>query len=356
MNDGQAVPRGDNNQAAPRSQQVHEPHWSDENPGPREPPTDRPVFADCALTRSALRQMPAPRPLIANTLDHGTTALLYGKWGTGKSFIALDWAASVATGRPWQSRHTEQRRVLYIAAEGAYGLRARTDAWETGWDTPIADEWMTFLPRPVNLTRAADLVNLEAFINWGGYQLVILDTLARCMVGAEENSAKDTGIVIDAMTRLLAHTPEGRGVILGVHHAGKDGKTMRGSSAFESGVDTVYLTTKDADAITLERTKRKDGPEHDHHTLRLDPITGTGSVALSVCRTEGATTSRAVELLSQFASLFGDRGASKTEILEAVEMPRATLYRALTDVLASGDLIQDGSANRPIYRRKLAGQ
>ncbi|MGH3725016.1 MAG: AAA family ATPase [Mycobacterium sp.] len=356
MNDGEAVTRGDNDQNMLRNSQRHEPHWPDEDRGPREPPPDRPIFADIALTRSALRQMPAPQPLIANTLDQGTTALLYGKWGTGKSFIALDWAARVATGRQWQNRHTEQRRVLYIAAEGAYGLRARVDAWETGWDTPIADEWMTFLPRPVNLTRATDLVNLEAFIDWGGYQFVILDTLARCMVGAEENSAKDTGIIIDAMTRLQARTPEGRGVILGVHHAGKDGKTMRGSSAFESGVDTVYLTTKDADTITLERTKRKDGPEHDHHTLRLDPIAGTGSVAISVCRAEGATTSRAVELLSQFASLFGDRGASKTEIIEAVDMPRATLYRALTDVLASGDLIKDGTANRTIYRRKLAGQ
>lgn len=350
MNDGQAVPRGDNNQAAPRSQQVHEPHWPDENPGPREPPTDRPVFADYALTRSALRQMPAPQPLIANTLDHGTTALLYGKWGTGKSFIALDWAASVATGRPWQNRHTEQRRVLYIAAEGAYGLRARTDAWETGWDTPIADEWMTFLPRPVNLTRAADLINLEAFIDWGGYQLVILDTLARCMVGAEENSAKDTGIVIDAMTRLLAHTPEGRGVILGVHHAGKDGKTMRGSSAFESGVDTVYLTTKDADTITLERTKRKDGPEHDHHTLRLDPIAGTGSVAISVSHQAGGTLSRTATLLSHFMSHFAHTGATATQLRDTTDMSRTTFYRAVNDLLERGEIINTGTDKRPFYK------
>ena len=90
------------------------------------------------------------------------------------------------------------------------------------------------------------MANLAALIVWGGYSFVILDTLARCMVGADENSAKDCGVVVDAMTRLLGRTPGGRGVILGVHHAGKDGKTLRGSSAFEGAADTVYFTSRDA--------------------------------------------------------------------------------------------------------------
>jgi hypothetical protein len=38
---------------------------------------------------------------------------------TAKSFITLDWGASVATERKWQGRRVEKRRVLYVAAEGA---------------------------------------------------------------------------------------------------------------------------------------------------------------------------------------------------------------------------------------------
>jgi AAA domain len=83
----------------------------------------RPGLADKLLTRSALAELPTPTPLIDNVLDKGTVALLYGKWGTGKSFIALDWAASVATGRNWQGRPTERLRVLYIAAEGRLAYR-----------------------------------------------------------------------------------------------------------------------------------------------------------------------------------------------------------------------------------------
>jgi hypothetical protein len=72
---------------------------------------DTPVLAERLLTRSDLRLLPDPMPLIDNVLDQGTTALLYGSWGTTKTFIALDWAASVATGRNWQGRATAQRRL-----------------------------------------------------------------------------------------------------------------------------------------------------------------------------------------------------------------------------------------------------
>jgi hypothetical protein len=250
--------------------------------------TERPVLAGQLLTRAALRSLPDPEPLIDNVLDKGTNALLYGKHGTLKSFTAFDWAASVGTGRKWQGRQTEKGRVLYIAAEGALGTKGRTDAWETGWQTTIADTGeLEILGRPVNLTKPLEVANLAALISWGGYDFVIIDTLARCMVGADENSAKDCGIVVEAMTQLLGQTPHGRGVILGIHHAGKDGKTFRGSSVFEAGADTVYSSIRDGGVITLTREKRKDGPEHDRHELKLDPVKGTNSAVISVHRGVG---------------------------------------------------------------------
>jgi len=99
----------------------------DEPPSNDEPP-QHPKFAALLLNRTALKALPDPEPLVDGVLDQGTVALLYGKWGSGKSFIALDWAASVATGRAWQGRSTEQRRVLYVAAEGAFGFKGRVDA------------------------------------------------------------------------------------------------------------------------------------------------------------------------------------------------------------------------------------
>lgn len=308
-----------------------------------------PVLADLLLTRSALRQLPSPEPLIDNVLDQGTVALLYGKWGSYKSFIAFDWAASTATGRAWQGRETQQRRVLYIAAEGAFGLSGRMDAWEQGWHTTVHDGTLDILPRPVNLTNTAEVRNLAALIDWNGYGFVVVDTLARCMVGADENSAKDCGVVVDALHQLRERTPNGRGTVTGVHHTGKDGKTFRGSTAFEAGADTVYSTTLDGPAVILDREKRKDGPQVDSHRLQLDLVEGTGSGVIGVSRGVRQD-DRASNLLSHFESHFHDRGAYATQLLEVTEMPKATFYRALSDLQKRGDVVNEGSDKRPFYR------
>lgn len=333
-------------------------------PWPDEPPPDDsapasvdgpPILTKQLLTRSALAKLPDPQPLIDGVLDQGTVALLYGRWGSGKSFIALDWACSVAASRPWQNKPTEQRRVLYVAAEGAFGLKGRIDAWEHGWGVPVNDETLDVLPEPVNLTRFVDVANLIALTAWNGYGLVVLDTLARCMVGADENSAKDCGLVVDVLHRIREHTPGGRGVVLAVHHSGKDGKTFRGSSAFEGGADTVYSVTQDADegAIVLNREKRKDGPLHNLHRLKLDPIEGTGSCTISVHR--GVDKSeRSDRLLSIFVQHFVHTGASKAELRNVAEMPSSTFHRALSDLVKCGDLINTGTEKRPFY--KAAGQ
>ena len=331
-------------------------------PLPAEPPDDipppsersgvvltTPVLADLLLTRSALRALPDPQPLIDNVLDQGTVALLYGKWGSGKSFLALDWAASVATGRTWQGRTCEQRPALYVAAEGAYGIKGRTDAWETGWRTEIADGTLDVLPKSVNLTRAVDVANLAALIEVNGYGFVVIDTLARCMVGADENSARDCGEVVEVLTRLREATPAGRGVILGVHHTGKDGKTFRGSSTFEAGADTVYSVSVDGAVIALERTKRKDGPLVDLHKLRLSRVDGTVSAILEVVSPGGETNDRTQIILSHFTSHFAGGGAYSSQIVEVSEMSKATVYRALSDLLKRGDLINTGSVRRPFY-------
>ena len=202
---------------------------------------------------------------------------------------------------------------------------------------------------PVNLTSRIEVAELCAIVDSGRYGFVGFDTLARCMVGADENSARDCGIVINNLNLIREATPAGRGVALGVHHAGKDGKTFRGSSAFEGGADTVYLATRDGAVVTLERTKRKDGPELDHHELRFDPIKGTVSGAISVHR--GVDKSeRGDRLLSTFVQHFSTTGASKADLRRVADMPEGTFYRALNDLLECGDLINDGTTKRPFYR------
>jgi hypothetical protein len=321
-------------------------------PAPAAPVIDLPStprLMDLLLTRTTLKMLPDPEPLIEGVLDCTTNVFLYGRWGTFKSFIAFDWAASVATGRAWQSRATKKRRVLYIAAEGGYGYKARMDAWEQGWHTLVADDDLHILPRAVNLTRPLEVAELRSLVEWNGYGFVVVDTLARCMVGADENSAKDCGMVVDALTKLREGTPDGRGCVTGVHHTGKDGKTFRGSSVFEAAADTVYSTTRDGGAVILEREKRKDGPLEDRHRLRFDTIDGTESGVLAA-QGEMERNARSVSLLSTFVSHFADSGATKAELRNVADMGVGTFYRALNELLASGELVNTGTDKQPFYK------
>lgn len=312
-------------------------------------------LADRLLTRSALRDLPKPEPLIANVLDRGTIALLYGYWGTCKTFIALDWAACVATSHAWQGRETGRLRVLYVAAEGAFGIAQRLDAWETAWRMEAGDDALAVLPAPVNLTNPADLAELIEVIREGGYGFVIIDTAARCMVGADENSARDIGIVVDALSKIREATPEGRGVALAVHHTGKDGKTLRGSSAFEAGADTVYQVTEDGGVIVLDRTKRKDGPKADRHELRLSPWPGTQSCVIEAAADHGQRADvlpgNAERVLDVFKAHFKETGSTKAQLREVVTerlgMGSSSFHYAVNDLLTRNLLHNNGSNARP---------
>ena len=81
---------------------------TEEDAGTNAPPGDDgpPVYADHILTRSALHNLPDPEPLIDNVLDQGTTALLYGRWGTCQ-IVHRARLGRVGGHRPqWQARTT----------------------------------------------------------------------------------------------------------------------------------------------------------------------------------------------------------------------------------------------------------
>ncbi len=56
-----------------------------------------------------------------------------------KTFIALDMAACIASGRPWHGRSTKQTRVLYLSAEGGNDIHIRRAAIDTAADDTSKD-------------------------------------------------------------------------------------------------------------------------------------------------------------------------------------------------------------------------
>jgi AAA domain/Bifunctional DNA primase/polymerase, N-terminal len=234
----------------------------------------RPRLRDLILRRDDLDRLPKPEPLIEDTLDRRTVALLAGYHGTYKSFTALAWAASVATGTPWMGRPVQQGKVLYIVGEGATGIDHRLGAWEEYHGARIASDDLHVLPVAIQLADQRALAEVVDYVEAVGFALVIIDTVARAAVGLEENSAKDMGVFIEAAEQIKRATEPG--AVLLVHHTGKDKSTVRGSSALEAAMDTVYTTEGGDGLIKLKRTKRKDGPMEDTHLLRFEPVAASG--------------------------------------------------------------------------------
>lgn len=310
-----------------------------------------PGIAERALLRSALATLPIPQPLIAGVLDLGTVAVLAGYWGTLKSFVALDWAACVATGFAWQQRAVTPARALYVAAEGASGLHARLSAWEKHRSTTIPDDRLVTIPGPVNVSDPRQAAELAEYIRTERFGYVTIDTLARCAVGTDENSARDMGLVVDALYRLRDATDGGTVTV--AHHTGKDRITTRGSSALESGVDTVYKTDGADGSATLTREKRKDGPLEDVHHLAFVPVEGTGSGVADV-RIPDLGTGADGKLFSHFITNFAATGASKAELRASAGLPTASFYRALNALVKDGALINSGTERRPFYTARTS--
>ena len=219
-----------------------------------------------------LRNCPAATWLITEILEHGIVGCLFGPSGEGKTFVALDLALSVATGRSWHGHATVRGSVVYVVAEGSRGISKRVQAWLQHQKVATVSD-MFFTLEAVQLRSGIDVDSFLGSIKERGLEpaLIILDTLAQCLVGGEENSAKDMGEAVAAARRLSRET--GAAVLL-VHHSGRrGGRNPRGSSALQGNVDVVFSVRKTpAGRVTIKSVKQKDHPPFHDITLRLQSV------------------------------------------------------------------------------------
>lgn len=194
--------------------------------------------------------------LIDDVMDLGGMVVTYGDSNTGKSYVVLDQAFHIATGRAWNGHKVRGGLVAYVAAEGGRGFMKRIDAFRRHYGAP--DVPFALIPCPVDLHSAEGdtgrLIRLirDAEADFGQKcVLIVLDTLARVMVGGDESAAVDMGKFVGHSDRLRAATGATVNII---HHTGKDtSKGARGSSALRAATDTEIEVGGNAVTVRKQR-------------------------------------------------------------------------------------------------------
>jgi hypothetical protein len=240
----------------------------------------------------AIRARPPVEWLVDGVLPDAEFSVLYGPPGAGKSFAALDIALHVAMGRPWHGKATKRGAVLYIAGEGVGGMGQRVKAWQSA-NAARGNPPLYVVPQAVAMVDAAELSKLLATIDAMGepVALVVIDTVARSLVGEDENDAKAMGVFVEAAESIKRHT---RAAVLGIHHSGKDiTRGLRGSSSLLAGVYASLKTERSGDVLTIKTEKQKDAEQGE--ALAFDLVTtaiiGGSSLVLRSAR-DGATPER----------------------------------------------------------------
>ena len=197
---------------------------------------------------------------------------------SGKSFWALDALARICRGEDVLGRRSVQAGCLYVAAEGAAGVRKRITALRGKIGT--LDGTFQFIGQAPNLRDADDLAELreaieqsKAELQAAGHDLgiVCLDTLSASIPGADENSAADMSPVLHALQAMAAELGL---LVLIIAHTGKDEtRGLRGWSGLLANADgVIMLEAPDGETRTGTVLKVKDGLSGDRFAFVLERV------------------------------------------------------------------------------------
>lgn len=323
------------------------------------------------LSSADLDDLPPVEWLVADLLAVDSTAWIIGKPGRGKSFVALDVALHVATGKAWHGHAVRAGTVVYVVGEGARGIRPRVRGWEKVHldGDRVQPGKMIFIDAAEEglVLGSPAWLELQLTVAQVRPALIIVDTQARMTVGVDENSAKEMGIVVAEFDRL--RRLGGGSTILSVHHQGHAGQQARGSSAMLGAAQTELTVTKKERLITIYVTKQKDDEPIEPVELHLDsipvelahtpaasgdpwvtvgkPITG------GVLRPAGAAEKTTVEeilaldnrerIVAIMRDVFGRRGGTKSEVMrvsrDQYDVNPKTFYRIWNELLENSIVV-----------------
>jgi hypothetical protein len=217
--------------------------------------------------------------LVAGILPSDAVGTFYGDSGSGKTFVALDLALSIAAGRPYHGADTKHQTVAYVAGEGGGGLTRRVLAYCQHHGLVPGGLNFLLIGHSVDLGGTTPGYDADALVDailaekppeYPPIGLVVIDTRARNMGGLDENVARDAGVYV----RQLDTIKERLGCcVIDVCHTGKDGdRGQRGSTAFLAAQDFTFRVSRTGQSVTIKTEKMKDDEPPEPRTFTLETV------------------------------------------------------------------------------------
>lgn len=217
-------------------------------------------------------QVRSVRWIVKDFLPAATLGVLFGESGSGKTFACYDLCAAVCRGIEWNGKRVAKGRVLYVVAEGVAGFVNRIKAYchqqgirPSDVDMDVISDLTPNLLEPAHIT---DLI--KDIKQRQPYDLIVMDTFAQVMPGANENSGEDVGKALAECKRIHRHTGA---MVLLVHHSGKDAsKGARGWSGLRAAADVELEVLRSDDLRSISVTKLKDGQDGTQIGFKLHTV------------------------------------------------------------------------------------
>ena len=201
------------------------------------------------------------RWIVDDYIEADSLAQVFGDPGGGKSFVSIDIACCVATGKDWHGHQVAQGAVFYIAGEGHNGLARRFKGWELGNGTTLDGAPLFKSHRAAQLYDATEAALVADSIKTLSAEcghvpsMIVIDTLARNM-GGDENSTQDMNSFIQHLDTYLRQ--DYKCCVLVVHHSGAmDKDRSRGSTALKGALDAEYKCQLDSGTKTIQFESKK---------------------------------------------------------------------------------------------------
>jgi hypothetical protein len=262
--------------------------------------------------------------------------MIYGMPGSGKTLIAIDLMISYIKGDSFACFKCDRNddfypRALYATDEGISGIPERFRVAINHHDiNPYQMDNHQFratftLP---NLYQVKHQFNVDTFLSdvaaeygLNGPNLVIIDTLKNATIGSKENSNDDAAVIAMAAKRIKT---ELECIVIFIHHSDKQGRWMRGASAFLGDMDTVIKV--EVGKMSVEKVK--DGEKSIPQSFTLLKLGQSSVIEWSGDFKETSTADKCFEYLMKNSS----KKFSAKEVALATDLNQSNVIRELKNL------------------------